>query len=62
MNIGDYPRTEDFNNRTFDPVIFQTLGGVVEEAEEGRSRVRFPAKPEFMIPGGFRWSLQRAWD
>ena len=53
MNIGDYPRTADFNRATFDPVIFQTLGGVIEEAEAGRSRVRFPAKAEFMIPGGF---------
>ena len=53
MNIGDYPRTSDFNSRTFDPAIFQTLGGVIEEAEEGRSRVRFPFRSEFAIPGGF---------
>lgn len=53
MNIGDYPRTADFNSATFDPVIFQTLGGVIELAEEGRSVVRFPAKLEYMIPGGF---------
>lgn len=53
MNIGDYPRTGDFNNADFDPQIFQTLGGTIEEAGEGRSRIRFPAKREFMIPGGF---------
>jgi uncharacterized protein (TIGR00369 family) len=52
MNIGDYPRTADFDSARFDPAIFQTLGGVIEEAEEGRSRLRFPAKPEFTIPGG----------
>ena len=53
MNIGDFPRTADFNSGTFDPAIFQTLGGVIELAEQGRSVVRFPAKAEFMIPGGF---------
>jgi uncharacterized protein (TIGR00369 family) len=53
MNIGDHPRTADFNNKTFDPAIFQTLGGVIEHAEEGRSRVRFPFRPTFAIPGGF---------
>ena len=53
MNVGDYPRTADFNNRTFDPVIFQTLGGTIEEAGDGRSRVCFPANSAFQIPGGF---------
>jgi uncharacterized protein (TIGR00369 family) len=53
VNIGDYPRTPDFNARTFDPHIFQTLRGVIEVAEEGRSRVRFPAQQAFTIPGGF---------
>ena len=53
MNIGDYPRTSDFNSTTFDPAIFQTLGAVVEEAEDGRSRVRFPFRAAFTIPGGF---------
>ena len=50
MSIGDYPRTGDFNNRNFDPVIFRTPGGVIEEAEEERSHVLFPVKPELMIP------------
>lgn len=53
MSIGDYPRTANFDDGTFDPLIFQTLGGTIEEAEEGRSRVRYPARREFMIPGGF---------
>lgn len=53
MNVGDYPRTADFDAARFDPPVFQTLGGVIEEAAEGRSRLRFPAKREFQIPGGF---------
>lgn len=52
MNIGDYPRTANFNDGTFDPPIYQTLGGVVEHAAAGKSRVRFPNKREFSIPGG----------
>ncbi len=53
MNIGDHPTTADFDRRTFDPPIFQTLQGVIEEAAHGRSRVRFPAQRAFQIPGGF---------
>ena len=62
MNIGDHPRTADFNSRTFDPHIFQTLQGVIEHAEEGRSRVRFPMQEAFTIPGGFvQGGMQAAW-
>ena len=53
MTIRDYPRTADFDNATFDPPIFQTLGGCIEEAGDGRARVRFPARHELTIPGGF---------
>lgn len=53
MNSGDYPRTGDFDNRAFDPPVFQTLGGVIELAAVGRSRVRFPFRLEWTIPGGF---------
>ena len=62
MNIGDYPRTADFDSGRFDPHIFQTLQGVIEEAAEGRSRVRFPMQRGFTIPGGFvQGGMQAAW-
>lgn len=53
MNIGDTSRAEDFNSGAFDPPVFQTLGGAIEFASEGHSRVRFPFRAEWTIPGGF---------
>lgn len=52
MNIGDYPGTADFDSATFDPPVFQTLGGHIEAAGEGRARVRFPWQDRFSIPEG----------
>jgi uncharacterized protein (TIGR00369 family) len=53
VDAPEYRTGADFQTRPFDPPIFETLGGTVEEAGEGRSRLRFPLKRAFTIPGGF---------
>jgi uncharacterized protein (TIGR00369 family) len=45
--------TNDQPTRGHRSPVFTFLDGVIEEARDGRSRVRFAKRPEFTIPGGF---------